>query len=606
MNEIAAVSRVPDQLDVFWVGGDGRVYSSWWHQDMPWSGAFSIGGFFPAGAPVAAVARMQNHLDLFVVGNDGRVYTSWWHEGQPWSGANDNWMSIGGFFPPGCSVTALSRTPDHLDVFVIGNDGRVYTSWWHDGVGWSGINDNWMSLGGFFPSTAVVTALSRVSNHLDVFITGNDGRVYTSWWHDGVGWSGINDNWMSLGGFFPPGNKVSAVSRMPDHLDLFITGNDGRVYTSWWVEGAGWSGINDNWAGIGGFFPVKAPITSVARLSNHLDLFITGNDGRVYTSWWHEGQPWSGAADNWMSIGGFFPPGGPIAGHARVSNHLDLFIIGNDGQAWTSWWHEGQPWSGAADNWLNINSAPGSAQLRNLRLQLQNLRVEQAQEDGVLSDGDEPYLVTLGFRSKFRTPGSTSVFWSSDLHELGNLDSGDNAGIPASMGTADFPGVQIVSVADLAQQRFPEMFGAFVLCMESDATPFGAVRDLMEKLRGALHNELVRLVEGGQLISNFAAPRDQLEAEAKAQLGQTVRNVMDTLKPSLLDAIGLWLQSLSDPDDFIGYQVIMFAGVDDTLGALLPSMSRPGVSVGPFKPGPLDLPFEGDDARYRVTGAVTG
>jgi hypothetical protein len=60
----------------------------------------SIGGYFPKGAPVSPVARMSNHLDLFITGNDGRVYTSWWHEGQQWSGLYDNWTSIGGFFPP--------------------------------------------------------------------------------------------------------------------------------------------------------------------------------------------------------------------------------------------------------------------------------------------------------------------------------------------------------------------------------------------------------------------------------------------------------------------------------------------------------------------------
>jgi hypothetical protein len=47
-------------------------------------------------------------------------------------------------------------------------------------------------------------------------------------------WSGIYDNWRSLGGIFPVGAPVVATSRNPDNLDLFVTGNDGRVYTSWW------------------------------------------------------------------------------------------------------------------------------------------------------------------------------------------------------------------------------------------------------------------------------------------------------------------------------------------------------------------------------------
>ena len=54
---------------------------------------------------------------------------------------------IGGFFPVGAPLGAVTRTPDNLDLFICGNDGRVYTSWWFNGVDWSGINDNWRSLG---------------------------------------------------------------------------------------------------------------------------------------------------------------------------------------------------------------------------------------------------------------------------------------------------------------------------------------------------------------------------------------------------------------------------------------------------------------------------
>ncbi|MDQ1537651.1 MAG: hypothetical protein QOE58_2044, partial [Actinomycetota bacterium] len=195
MKKIGAVARVSEQLDTFWVGGAGRVYSSWWHAGRQWSGGFSVGGFFPEGASVTAVARMPNHLDLFVVGNDGRVYTSWWHEGQAWSGANDTWKAIGGFFPPGAPVAAVARTPNNLDLLITGNDGRVYTSWWGAGGDWSGSKDNWRGIGGVFPVGAPVAAVARTPNNLDLLITGNDGRVYTSWWGAGGDWSGSKDNW---------------------------------------------------------------------------------------------------------------------------------------------------------------------------------------------------------------------------------------------------------------------------------------------------------------------------------------------------------------------------------------------------------------------------
>lgn len=599
MNNIAAIARVPQHLDVFWVGDDGRVYSSWWHEGLPWSGAFPIGGFFPTGAPIAAVARRPDHIDLFVVGNDGRVYTSWWHEGQPWSGANDNWLPIGGFFPVGASITAVARMSEHLDVFVMGNDGRVYTSWWHQGHNWSGAQDNWLSLGGFFPPTASLSSLARRPDHLDVFITGNDGRVYTSWWHEGQNWSGMNDNWLSLGGFFPAGNHIAAVARMPEQLDLFITGNDGRVYTSWWNPNGGWSGINDNWLSIGGFFPAQAPVAALNRGPDHLDLYIAGNDGRIYTSWWHAGQNWSGGQDNWLPIGGFFPPATPLAALSRIPDHLDVFVMGNDRRVYSSWWHAGLPWSGANDNWFTVNVAPGP------RLHLQTLHVNQAQEDGIFSDGDEPYLVTIGFRSKFRTPGSTRVFWSGDLHELGDLDSGDDVAIPPSMGFVEFPGVQILNRDDLLRLNFPEVFGAITIGLESDATPFDLVRDQIERVRGALQGELERLVERGELISDFAAPPDQITQEVRTKLAGAVQNVINALNMSVGDAILAWLRSFSDPDDFIGFHAFVFAGVDDSLATLLPAMSSPQLNIGPFKPSPIDFTIAGDDASYQIRGMMS-
>jgi Papain-like cysteine protease AvrRpt2 len=191
----------------------------------------------------SAVARMPEHLDVFRTAGDGRVYTAWFHDGGEWS----NWRPIGGFFPSGAQVASVARTSDNLDLFICGNDGRVYTSWWLNGVDWSGINDSWRSLGGYFPAGAPVTAVARTGQNLDLFICGNDGRVYTSWWSAGSDWSGINDSWRPIGGFFPAAAPVAAVARHPDHLDLFIRGNDDQIWSEWWHAGSDWSGVNDNW-----------------------------------------------------------------------------------------------------------------------------------------------------------------------------------------------------------------------------------------------------------------------------------------------------------------------------------------------------------------------
>jgi hypothetical protein len=46
-----------------------------------------------------------------------------------------------------------------------------------------------------------------------------------------------------------------------------------------------------------------------ARDANHLDLFITGYDGHVYTTWWHSSLPDWGSITlkAWKDLGGTFP-----------------------------------------------------------------------------------------------------------------------------------------------------------------------------------------------------------------------------------------------------------------------------------------------------------
>jgi len=86
------------------------------------------------------VSRSADKLDIFVTDSNGAIQTAawepdfsdWWHG---W------WSLIGGRAAPGAAVTPISRSQDKLDVFVVGNDARIWTAawqpdfpdWWH---GW--------------------------------------------------------------------------------------------------------------------------------------------------------------------------------------------------------------------------------------------------------------------------------------------------------------------------------------------------------------------------------------------------------------------------------------------------------------------------------------
>jgi hypothetical protein len=355
-HRVNAVSRTPDNVDVFSVDSKGQVRTSLWHQGDTWTSfrgpTESLGGAFAAGAPLTALARTAEHLDLFATGPDGIVYTCYWAGGPDWTA----WRPIGGYFPAGTPVAAVSRVPNQIDLFATAGNGQVYWQFGVEGSEWTGVSNDWTALGGPFEAGAPVAAVSRIPEHIDLFVVANDGAVHWSWWHLGSDWSGKNNPWLPLGGSFAPGTPITAISRTPTHVDLFATGTDGIVYTSYWQEGppeapsAPWT----PWRRIGGYFPASAPVTAVSRVPNQIDLFITGNDGVVYWQFGVEGADWTGISNDWTPIGGVFPPGAPVAAVSRIPDHIDLFIAGKNGQAYWSWWQMGSDWSGKNNSWMPL------------------------------------------------------------------------------------------------------------------------------------------------------------------------------------------------------------------------------------------------------------
>jgi hypothetical protein len=184
---------------------------------------------------------------------------------------------------PGATVTALWRSNDtHLDLFATGNDGAVWTTWWESGPGWQPWflvhNEVKMQPG------AMVTALWRSNDtHLDLFATGNDGAVWTTWWESSPGWQ----PWFLVhsGIKMQPGATVTALWRSNEtYLDLFASGNDGTVWSTWFEARPGWQ----PWFVIQPEVKMQlgTTVTALSRSNDtHLDLFATGNDGAVWTTW---------------------------------------------------------------------------------------------------------------------------------------------------------------------------------------------------------------------------------------------------------------------------------------------------------------------------------
>lgn len=103
---ITVLQRSETVTDLLLMGVDGKVYYSYWF-DEDWSGFNNKAEWRPldwgpqntptfvAGTKVAAVGRAIDNVDIFAIGADGKLWTAWWALGQDRSG----WRAISGSSP---------------------------------------------------------------------------------------------------------------------------------------------------------------------------------------------------------------------------------------------------------------------------------------------------------------------------------------------------------------------------------------------------------------------------------------------------------------------------------------------------------------------------
>jgi outer membrane protein assembly factor BamB len=131
-----------NQTDLFAVGGNGGSRVSWVVGGGNWGGPLQVtpNNTYPAGAPVAASNQfgLPNQTDLFAVGGNGGSRVSWVVGGGGWGGPMQ--ISPSGTAPSGSGVSVSNQfgIGNQTDVFVIGGDGKSRVSWVDGGGPWGG------------------------------------------------------------------------------------------------------------------------------------------------------------------------------------------------------------------------------------------------------------------------------------------------------------------------------------------------------------------------------------------------------------------------------------------------------------------------------------
>ena len=129
---ITAVSRIPNSMEVWWIGANGSVRDAFWYEGGQWQ-QFELA---PAGTAsttggITAVSRIPNSMEVWWIGTNGSVQDAYWYEGSQWQRFE---LSSAGAASINGGITAVSRIPNSMEVWWIGANGSVQDGFWYDQV----------------------------------------------------------------------------------------------------------------------------------------------------------------------------------------------------------------------------------------------------------------------------------------------------------------------------------------------------------------------------------------------------------------------------------------------------------------------------------------
>ena len=291
--------EAPNEPFVLAIDGDGNLVL--YHTDFqPWKVVWATGTshaqtltmqadgnlvlYASNGAPVWATNTSGNDgLGAWLeLQDDGNLVIAATYTGDILWTSNSVWLP-----PFGTSPAIISRGNGHRNLLVRGADAGL----WHrkfDGA-WS----DWTNLSGVLTSNP--SAITFGDEHVDVYVTGVDGRVQRRWSADGVTWA----DWESLGGTAV--GDVAACSSGPGRVDLFVRGTDDALWHK------SYDGVWHDWESLGGV--LTSPPTAASWGAGRIDVFVRGTDHALWHRWIDGDNHWYG----WESLG-WNLRGRPVAG----------------------------------------------------------------------------------------------------------------------------------------------------------------------------------------------------------------------------------------------------------------------------------------------------
>ncbi len=294
-----AVPLTKNRLDVFGLGEDYAVYHKTYDATTAvWTANWErLGGNFMSTP--AVVSTSKSNMDLFGLGVDqGMVHIAW--DGTAWS----DWDELGGCFssPP----VVLPGAAGTFDIFARAIDYKLYHLAYDPAK-----QTDWKILGGGLlgePVAASAPAAIRVQDRIFVFVVGDDGAMWSTLF-DGKVWK----PWSSLGiakaSPFPTrvpdttfmSEPVVLWSNPPPNLVRQQQKQGGQSQTESQMPRRSTAGPST--ATAASEAAILAPASAVAApgaFTGRIDVFAAGVDGAL----WHNWLDAAGWQKSWESLGG--------------------------------------------------------------------------------------------------------------------------------------------------------------------------------------------------------------------------------------------------------------------------------------------------------------
>ncbi|PEW59101.1 hypothetical protein CN443_15265, partial [Bacillus cereus] len=182
--------------------------SSWRSFELAPTGNASING------GISAVSRIPNSMEVWWIGANGSVQGAWPDEGGQWGRYE---LAPAGSASPNGGITAESRIPSGVEVWWIGANGSVQGAYWPDKGGQWGRYE--LAPAGSASPNGEITAKSRIPSGMEVWWIGANGSVQGAYWPDERGQWGRYE--LAPAGSASPNGGITAESRIPSSVEVW-------------------------------------------------------------------------------------------------------------------------------------------------------------------------------------------------------------------------------------------------------------------------------------------------------------------------------------------------------------------------------------------------